>query len=91
MIEHLSERIEIQCQLDAVICLQFTTNGYGRKALNAPLLNLQLYVQIGLIVERVQRVLQFLQENGMEPYIRLNTQKKNRPPGINSKKILSNL
>ena len=38
--------------------------------------NLQLYVQLGLIVERVHRVLQFSQEDWMEPYIRLNTEKR---------------
>ena len=38
--------------------------------------NTQLYVQLGLVVDRVHRVLQFSQENWMEPYIRLNTEKR---------------
>ena len=50
---------------------------------------LQLYVKLGLVVDRVHRVLQFSQENWMEPYIRLNTEKRQRPRGTNSKKICS--
>ena len=38
--------------------------------------NLQLYVQLGLSVERIHRVHQFSQEKWMEPYIRLNTEKR---------------
>ena len=38
--------------------------------------NLQLYVQLRLSVESIHRVLQFSQENWMEPHIRLNTEKR---------------
>ena len=51
--------------------------------------NLQFYVKLGLIVERIHQALQFSQENLMEPYIRLHME-KDRPRGINSKKICSN-
>ena len=69
MAEHLPKRVQVQCELAAVVFPQVTTNRYEEKALKRYTLhyrNLQLYVQLGLIVERMHRVLQFLQENWMK-------------------------
>ena len=37
---------------------------------------LKLYVQLGLVIRKVHRVLQFRQENALSPYITLNSEKR---------------
>ena len=37
---------------------------------------LKLYVQLGLVIKKVHRVLQFRQENWLSPYITLNSEKR---------------
>ena len=37
---------------------------------------LQLYIELGLVIKKVHRVLQFLQESWLSPYITLNSEKR---------------
>ena len=37
---------------------------------------LKIYVQLGLVIKKVHRVLQFRQENWLSPYITLNSEKR---------------
>ena len=41
--------------------------------------NLMLYLSLGMKLKRIHRVLEFDEKPWMEPYIRLNTEKRKEP------------
>lgn len=51
-------------------------NFYDKKEYVCHIANLKFYLKQGLILEKIHRVVTFHQSNWLEPYIKLNTEKR---------------